>query len=153
MANIVLNHALASWYELFDPIDGSTGAGAVIIPLSAADTDATIKDAGPDVTTVLGLAGTTEITTNNWTRKTIANGSLTFTIDDTNDEVRLEIPDQTWTNITTGGDTVAILVCTDGASDAVRYVMSKHDFSVTADGSDVVADFPTGAGSGVLNTS
>lgn len=138
MADIVLNDALGAIAEKV-----KDGVDLQIIPLSAADTDGTIKDAGPDLATVLGLAGTTEQTTS-WTRKVVANGSVTLTVDDAGDQVTVTVPDQTWVGPTTGNDVVAILIAEDnGGADSGDHVLTKHDFAVTADGNDVTADFGT----------
>lgn len=135
MANIVLNDALGRIAEKI-----ADGADLIIIPLSAVAADATLKDEGPDLATV--LAGTSnEQTGSTWSRKTVANGSVTLTVDDSGDEVRAEIPDQTWTGPAAANNVVALLVCEDGASDAARNVLTKHDFAVTTDGNDVTADF------------
>jgi hypothetical protein len=135
MGDFVLNDALGRIAEKV-----ADGADLIIIPLSAMDADATVKDAGPDLSTVLGLAGTTEQTTT-WSRKVITNGTITLTVDDSSDLVKVIVPDQTWTGPTAGNNVTDILVCEDGASDAVRPVLSAHDFAVTADGNDVTADF------------
>ena len=145
MADIVLNDAKGRIAELLKPVAGGAGAGVVVVPLSAQDTDDTIRDAGPDLTTVLALGGTTEQTTS-WSRKTIADGSVTITIDDSANDVTLTLPDQTWTGPTASNNVVALLICSDGASDALRYVLTKHEFAVTADGNDVTADFNASTG-------
>lgn len=136
MADIVLNDALGRIAEKV-----ADGEDLIVIPLSAADTDATIKDAGPDLATVLALGGTTEQTGSNWSRKVITNASLTLTVDDSGDKVLVLIPDQTWTAVAGSNNVTDILVCEDGASDAARPVLTLHDFAVTTDGNDVIADF------------
>ncbi len=120
------------------------GDDLIIVPMSADDIDATFEDGYADffLDTVLGAAGNTEITTNNWTRKVHLNAVITSTPDDSADLMRIILDaDSTWTNITTGGDTVSLLICVDGASDAVREVIGKWEFVVTADGNDVTANF------------
>ncbi len=120
------------------------GADLIIVPMSADDVDGTFEDGYADffLDTVLLIAGNTEITTNNWSRKVHLNAVITSTVDDTNDLMRIILDaDSTWTNITTGGDTVSLLICIDGASDAVREVIGKWEFIVTADGNDVTANF------------
>lgn len=136
MADIVLNDALGRIAEKV-----ADGADLIIVPLSAADVDGTVKDAGPDLATVLGLAGTTEQTGSTWVRKTILNAAITLTVDDASDLVKVIIPDQTWTAPLAGNDTTDLLVCEDGASDAARPVLTMHDFIVGTDGNDVTADF------------
>ncbi len=120
------------------------GADLIIVPMSADDPDGTFEDGYADffLDTVLLIAGNTEITTNNWSRKVHLNAVITSTVDDTNNLMRIILDaDSTWTNITTGGDTVSLLICIDGASDAVREVIGKWEFIVTADGNDVTANF------------
>ena len=138
MANIVLNDALGRIAEKV-----ADGGDIQIVPLSAQDTDATLKDTTPnDLATVLGLAGTTEQTAGGWTRKAVANASLTLTVDNASDLVKVLIPDQTWTGPTAPNDVVALLVAEDnGGVDSADAVLTKHDFAVTADGNDVTADF------------
>lgn len=145
MADIVLNEALGRAVELLKPVDGSAGPGVVLVPLSAAEADGTIKDYGTiDLATVLGIAGNTEQTSGNWNRKTITDGNVTVTVDTANDDVDIDVPDQSWDpGPTAGNDTVALLVCTDGASDSDRYVLGKLDFAVTADGNVVNAQINT----------
>jgi len=141
MANIVLNDSLGRIAELFQD-----GEDIHIALLSAKDSDALLKDGyGAGNPTFLDdlllAAGNTDQVTGGWTRKDILNASVTITIDDTADSVRVEFPDQTWTGPTGGNDTVSLIVCTDGAStDATREVLTVHDFAVTADGNDVTAD-------------
>lgn len=142
MADIVLNDALGRIAEKVDD-----GADIILVPLSASDSDAVMKDGyggGAPPTFLdqfLGAAGNTERTTGGWSRKTISNASLTVTIDDSADDVDVQIPDQTWTAVAASNDVVKLVVCQDGASDAVREVLTVHDFAVTTDGNDVVADF------------
>lgn len=137
MANIVLNDALGTFARYLDD-----GANVILVPLSAWEGDSTGKDRSPnDLATVLGQAGTTEQTGSTWARKSIANGSVTVTRDDTADLVKVLLPDQTWSSVAASNDTVALLVCIDGASDSVRDVILKLDFAVTTDGNDVTADF------------
>ncbi len=120
------------------------GGDLIIVPMSADDIDATFQDGYADffLDTVLLIAGNTEITTNNWSRKVHLNAVITSTVDDSADLMRIILDaDSTWSNITTGGDTVSLLICIDGASDAVREVIGKWEFVVTADGNDVTANF------------
>lgn len=137
MANIVLNESLGTFAKHYDD-----GDDVIIVPLSAWEGDATGKDRSPnDLATVLGIGGTTEQTGSTWARKTVTNASLTKTVDDSGDLVKIIVPDQTWTGPAASNDVTSLLVCIDGASDAARVVISKHDFSVTTDGNDVTADF------------
>src|SRR4051812_879422 len=61
------------------------GANLIMVPYDVgASTDATIRD-DDNLTAV--LTHVTERTTGGWNRKTITNGSVTLTVDDTNDRV------------------------------------------------------------------
>lgn len=143
MGNIVTNDALGRIAEKM-----ADGGDIILIPLSASDTDALMKDgyATPSfLDDFLGDAANTEQTTT-WSRKAIANASVVITIDDSTDQVRVELPDQVFSGPTAGNDTVSMAICLDGASDAVREVLTVHDFAVTADGNDVTADFNPATG-------
>ena len=145
MPDIILNDALGRIAELIQD-----GGDVIIVPLSAAEADATMKDgygAGNPTTLAdfLAAAGNTEQATS-WTRLVVLNALLTVTIDDAADTVRVEIPDQTFVGPTAGNDTTDIAICLDGAGDSTREVLSIHDFIVTADGNDVNADFNPATG-------
>ncbi len=78
----------------------------------------------------------------NYARKTGITG--TRTVDDSNDRVDVDIPDQTWSTAGNGSnETLAKLVVgyENAAADATRIPCSHHDFVVTTDGSDVTAQF------------
>lgn len=142
MADFVLNHSLGRVAEKVDD-----GINYILVVLSAMDADGTVKDGNPDNVLgggsgVLDLGGTTEATGSSWSvRKTIANGSLTVTVDDSGDLVKVLVPDQTYTAVASSNDTTDMFVVEDGASDAARFVLTAHDFAVTTDGNDVTADF------------
>ena len=139
MGNVVLNDAKGAIAEII-----RDGADLIVIPLSAGDTDANLADGyGTSPTTLDNFLGgaPNEQTAGGWSRKVIANGSITLTIDDSGNLAKVILPDQTWTGPTAGNNTTDIAICIDGASDAVRRVLTVHDFVVTADGNDVTADF------------
>lgn len=139
MADFVFNNAKGRTRGLIT--DGAKDL--IIVLLKTAEADATLKD----YTTLSALlaagggASNVEANFTNYARKTITNANATVTVDNTNDRVDIDIPDQTWT--AAGGGTnntlVKMLVCTDGANDAARIPLTSHDFAVTTDGTDVVA--------------
>lgn len=116
----------------------------IVLLLTAADADSTLEDFD-DLDTLLDGANNAEATFTNYARKTIT--SVTVTVDDANDRVDVDIADQTWSSA--GGasneTTVKLLVCYDpdttGGTDADIIPLTHHDFAVTTDGSDVVAQF------------
>lgn len=134
MADLVFNIVKGAVVEIV-----RDGGNLQIVPFDAgASTDATIRDVDT-LAAVIALG--TERTTNGWTRKTVANGSVTLTVDDTNDRVDLDIPDQTWTGVAgAGGATTDLIIAEDlGGADSADRPLTFHDFPITPDGSDVVA--------------
>jgi hypothetical protein len=137
MADTALNDMKGRLAEII-----GDGGDLIVVPMSADDADATFEDGYADafLATVLGAAGNTEVTSGGWSRKVHTNANITLTQDDTNDLVRIILDnDDTWTGITVNA--VSLLICEDGASDAVRRVIGKWEFVVTQDGSDVTANY------------
>jgi hypothetical protein len=133
MADFVFNRAKGAVAEMFR--DG--GTNGIVLLLSTAEADATMKDYD-DLAAL--LAGTpVEVADASYARKTGLTG--TVTVDDTNDRVDVDIPDQTWTGLT-GPDPVDLIVAYENAAaDATRVPLTNHDFAVSTDGSDVTAQF------------
>lgn len=109
---------------------------AVLVEASGVETDAVLKDKD-DLAAVFSGA-TNEQTTGG--RKTLA--SVTVTVDDTNDRVNIDCADITWTALT--GNAISDIVIgydpdTTGGTDADIIPLTMHDFSITTDGTDVVA--------------
>lgn len=113
---------------------------AVLLKTSGLETDSTLKD--HDNLSVL-LAGTSdEATFTNYARKTL--GSVTVTVDDTNDRVDLDCADFTYT--TAGGaDNTAVsklVICYDpdttGGTDTELVPLTAHDCVFTPDATDQI---------------
>ena len=139
MADIVINDQLGALFQLI-----ADGEDLIVIVLSAVDSDANMKDgyAAPSfLDDVLGDAANTETTAGGWGRRVHLNAVVTATIDDSADDVTISLVDSLWTAVTAGNDVVALLICIDAATDALRRVVTKHDFAVTTDGNDVTADY------------
>lgn len=141
MADVVFNVAKArvkAYAEL--PLANDA---LIIVLLKAAQADATLVDHAT-LGALLGTAGNTQADATNYARKTISTG-VTITVDNTNDRVDIDIPDQTWTAL--GGalnnSIVKLLVCYDNdttaGTDTDIIPLTAHDFVVTTDGSDVTA--------------
>lgn len=140
MADFICNIAkgrLAQYGDLSAAADA-----LIIIPVesSGVESDATLKDK----TTVSDFfsGATNEMGSN---RKTVSS-SVTVTVDQTNDRVDIDIPDQVWTALT--GNAISDLLVaydsdTGAGTDANVVPVSVHDFSVTPDGSDVTAQIAT----------
>lgn len=143
MGDFVFNQAkgrFAEWAERSRVGDDANGA-LIVIPWNSTATDATLKDLDT-VAAVEADANTAERTANGWNRKTISDGAVTVTIDDTNDRVDVDVADQTWTAVTTDAVTdlgVAWDKDTTAGTDANILPGTWHDFVITPDGSDVTA--------------
>ena len=126
----------AARVEANDP----TNAAFIIVVIDAnGDTDATMKDRD----TLDALLGGTcnEVTNTNYARKTLANGALTITTDDTNDRVDIDFADQTWSAVAAGTAWTDLIVCYDsdttGGADSAIIPLTCHDFVVVPDGADI----------------
>lgn len=113
----------------------------VLLQSTGIEADATLKD-HDDLAAL--LAGTSdEATFTNYARKSIT--SVTNTVDDTNDRLDSDFADQTWTSAggATNNTIAKLLVCYDpdttAGTDVDLIPLTAHDFSVTTDGSDLIA--------------
>lgn len=143
MADFVFNIAKGKVHQYCENVDGGSPANSrlKVIPLetTSLEADATLKDYN-DLSAL--LAGTSNEQTT-MGRKTLAAADVTITVDDTNDRVDIDLTDQTWTAAT--GNAISALVvvyCPDGVTpgaDSTFIPLTKHDFVVTPDGSEVTA--------------
>ena len=144
MADICFNIAKGRVAELYNRVDTNDPANSalIIVPVDVgATTDATIRDF--DTLAAILAGGVTERTTGGWNRKTLTDSDLSaMTVDDGNDRMPLDLPDQTWTSVTSGAVT-DLIICYDsdttGGSDSNIVPLTMHDFAITPDGSDVIA--------------
>ena len=143
MADFVFNIAkgrVASYVQNVE--DGSPANSRLkIIPIetSGIETDATLKDYNDLAALLVGTSN--EQTTMG--RKTWAAADLTITVDDSGEKVDIDSADITWSGATGNAISALIVVyfpdgVTPGA-DSTGIPLTKHDFVVTPDGSDIVA--------------
>lgn len=146
MADQVFNIALGRVVELYGRVDGNDPANSalVIAAINTSTADSTLKDL--DTLAAIEADGTTaEATNSGYARKVLTDADLTaWAPDDTNNRVDLDIPDQTWTAVAASpGAWTDLLICYDSdttaGTDANIVPMTQHDFAVTPDGSDIVA--------------
>lgn len=136
MANIVFNIALGK-VKYYAELPAANDA-LIVVPIETSGivSDATMRDYD-DLSALLAGASNEQTTMG---RKTLA--SVTVTVDDTNDRVAIDAADVTWTGAT-GNAISALVVCYDpdttGGTDADLIPLTKHDFAITPDGSDVTA--------------
>lgn len=140
MSNGVFNIAKGK-VAYYATLPGTNDALIVVLLKTVPDADATLVDYD---TLSAVLASNTEADFTNYARKTVM--SVTVTVDDTNDRADLDIADQTWnsaggaTNNTTAKLIIGYDPDTTGGTDADIIPLTHHDFVVTTDGSDVVAE-------------
>lgn len=134
MADFVFNIAKGAVAEMVR--DGATNVGILLLKVSQSDT--LLKE--HDDLAALFAAANTEADFTNYARKEGLTGVVT--VDDTNDRVDVDVPDQTWTNAGNGTNntlTDLIVFYENAAADATRVPLTNHDFEATTDGSDLTA--------------
>ena len=129
MADRVFNRAKGAIAEMVR--DGASNL--LVLLLIAADTDNVMGDTD-DVAALLAT-GANEATDGSYARKTGITG--TVTVDDTNDRVDVDIPDQTWVALAGAAIVDAVIAYENAAADSTRIPCTLHDFPITPDGSDV----------------
>lgn len=146
MADLVLNISKGRVTELANRVNLNDPTNSVFIIAAwnaGAMTDATVRD----YTTVAAIeadAAAAEVTNSGYARKTLdQTGGIVVTTDNTNDRVDIDFPDQTWTAVVAGSAWTDLSVNYDSDSttgtDSAVVPMTWHDFAVTPDGSDIVA--------------
>lgn len=149
MANVVFNVAKGRVNELHRRVNGNDPAtsGLIIVLAKVAASDASLIDEDTLATVLAGATDECDFT--NYARKIITDADIVDpTVDDTNDRQDADIADQTY--VSAGGGTnnnvVALIICfapdVSGA-DSTLIPLTKHDFVVTTDGTDIVAQVAT----------
>ena len=136
MADKIFNIAKGAFVEKFR----DAAANGIVLLLTVAEADGTLGD-HDDLAALLAAANTEAVFTN-YARKTGLTG--TITVDDTNDRVDVDLPDQTWALAGNGVNEamVKLLVAyEEAAADASRIPLSHHDWTPTTDGSNLTAEF------------
>lgn len=137
MADGIFNIAKGAFAEKFR--DGA--ANGIVLLMKANEAEATLIDRD-ELNALFAEAGNTEADATNYARKTGLTG--TITVDDTNDRVDVDLPDQTWSALGNGLNnttTKAVVAYEESAAETGRVPLSHHDFAVTTDGSDVTIQF------------
>ncbi len=134
MANVVFNIAKGKVGYYATLPAANDALIAVPIETTGIVSDATFVDYD-DLAALLAGASNEQLTMG---RKTLAG--VTSLPDDTNDRLDADFSDVTWT-AATGNAISAIIVCYDpdttGGTDSSIIPLTKHDFVVTPDGSDI----------------
>lgn len=146
MGNIVFNQAkgkAAEWAARVNANDPTNSILVLEAINAGAATDATLMDYDT-FAQIEGDANAAEVTNSGYARKTFdQTGGITVTVDDTNDRVDVDVPDQTWTAVAAGSAWTDLVIGYDSDStagtDANIVPMTLHDFAITPDGSDITA--------------
>ncbi|GGK90377.1 hypothetical protein Ppa06_58080 [Planomonospora parontospora subsp. parontospora] len=122
-----------------DPANSALLVVALAVANLEADTVLQDKDTLADI-----LSGATDEATNSgYARNVLTAADLAaLTPDDTNDRMDLDIPDQTWTAVQAGSNWGKLVIAYRPASaspDSAIIPMTAHDFTITPDGSNIVA--------------
>lgn len=148
MANFCFNVSKGRIAQYYQNVKDNSPSGCkiVVVPLetSGLEAAATLKD--HDTLQAL-LAGTSNEQTT-MGRKDVVAAGLTITIDDTNDLVKVDMADQTWTGATGSAISGLVLAYSPGAASADSLIvpLTFHDFVVSPDGSDVTANVDSANG-------
>lgn len=146
MADFVFNVAKGRAAEFYNRVENNDPASSALIVLVLAtaglETDAVLKDMA--TVTALVAGSTNEVTNSGYARKVLTDVELAaFAVDNTNDRVDIDIPDQTWTAVAAGDGWSKLIVAYDNdtasGTDLNIIPMTAHDFVITPDGSDIVA--------------
>ena len=146
MADFVFNITkgrVVEYYNRAENNDPTNSALIVVVIDANGDTDATMKDRDDLAALLAGTAN--EVTNTNYARKVLESAELAAlpAPDDTNDRFDIDLPDQTWTAVAAGTVWTDILICYDpdttAGTDSTIIPLTCHDFAVTPDGSDIVA--------------
>lgn len=150
MGDFFFNISKGRFTEFYNRVDNNdpatSGFKVILLASSGLETDAVLKDKDTLADVVAGT--TNEATNTGASRKTITDADLSaWAADDTNDRVDLLLPTQTWTGVANDGTgaigKVLIVYCPDvGGADSTFIPVSAHDFAITPDGSDIIAQMP-----------
>ncbi len=137
MSDGVFNIAKGAVAEMFR----DAAANGIVLLMKANEAEATLIDR-TDLADLFVEAGNTESDATSYARKTGITG--TITVDNTNDRVDLDIPDQVFNPLGNGTNntlTKLVVAYENAAADATRIPLTHHDFAITTDGSQVTAQF------------
>ncbi len=122
----------------------ATADALVVVLLLATGLEADDTLNNYDDLAALLAATNDEATATNYARKVVTTG-VAVTVDDVNNRVDIDMPDQTWTALggAVNNGIGKLLICYDGdtaaGTDANIVPLTFHDFVITTDGSDVTA--------------
>lgn len=147
MSNFTFNIAKGRAAELYHRVQNNDPAASVLRVIAlvvSGDQDAAMKDADT-VSALLALANVAEATNTGYSAggESLTDTDLTaISPDDTNDRMDLDTGDITFSSISAGDNWTDLVFVydPDGTYTTTSCIpMTLHDFAVTPDGSDIVA--------------
>lgn len=148
MGNFAFNINKGKGAELAARVNANDPANSVleiaILATAGVESDATLLDKDDFADLVSGA--TNYVTNTGYAVKVLdQTGGITITIDDTNDRVDVDCPDQTWVAVLAGDGWNDLVTGYDSDStagtttDSSVKPITQHDFVLTPDGSDITA--------------
>ena len=115
--------------------------------LQVSEADDALRD-HDTMSVLIAAAGNTEATFTNYANQVIQDGDITVTVDDTNNRVDVDVPDQTISSAGNGTNNtltdVIVAWDPDGTdTDTATIPATIHDFTPTTDGSDLTVQIAT----------
>lgn len=147
MANGLFNTVKGKFRYYMELGGASDGITVILLKAAGLEADSVLADYDT-VAAILGSTNDEADFTNYSPRKVVTSG-ITITVDDSNNRVDVDFPDQTWTaaggttNNTLGKLITAYDPTTGSGTDADLVPISYHDFNATTDGNDLVAQVAT----------
>lgn len=145
MSNFTFNVAKGRAAELYNRVKTNDPANSalVIVAINTTATDATLEDLDT-LAAIIADANTAEVTNSGYARKVLTDADLAaLAPDDTNNRMDIDLGDQTWSAVAAGDAWTDLIICYDpdttGGDDSALIPLTQHDFPITPDGSDIVA--------------
>ena len=146
MADGTFNISLGKVAAYHDRVNANDPANSVLVVvlLRVSEADATLEDYDT-LNALLGAAGNTEADFTNYARKVLTDSDITASaVDDTNNRVRCDIPNQTWSSAggAANNTLTKVLICYDddsaGGNDTNLIPLTHFDFTPTTNGNDLI---------------
>ena len=146
ISNGIFNIAKGKFRYYMELPAASDGIVVILLKDAGLEADSTLAD----YDTVAALLASTndEADFTNYSPRKVVTAGITITVNDSNNRVDVDFPDQTWTAAGgTTNNTLGKLITaydpTGSGTDSDLIPISYHDFSATTDGNDLVAQVAT----------
>lgn len=143
MADFVFNIAKGRVAQYAQNVEDNspTGCELVVIAYNSSATDDAMNNADT-ISALEATANVAEVTNTGYSRQDVVAAGITITVDDTGNTVDVDISDQTFTSVSAGTAWTDLVIAYDptgSSADTALIPLTCHDFAVTPDGNDIVA--------------